>query len=418
MSMKITKLPLLVTVVVTVAVPVVAGDWVGWRGPNRDGVSTESGWRSDWSSRPPEVTWKAEVGVGFSAVSVSDGRLYTMGRSAVGEGGKKDGGKDTVYCFDAADGSKVWTYSYSCKLVDNLHDGGPAATPTVDDGKVYTLSKEGHLFCFEKSKGKIEWQKELAKALGVKMPGWGFSSSPLVHGELLILDAGPLVAFDRKTGDLRWKTRPYVCGYGSPVPFEVDGAPQVAHLNNDGLLVCRLPSGETADLLPWKTSFATNGSTPVIAGGSIFISTGYKRGCSLVEFANGKLRGVYENKNMNNHINSCVLRDGHLYGIDGNSNDPRRTIELVCLEAKTGTVKWKKNGFGCGSLMAADGKLIVLSDSGELAIVEARPDAYHELARHKVLDGRCWTVPVLANGRIYCRNSRGRLVCVDVRAGK
>ncbi len=387
-----------------------AADSPQWRGPRRDGVSKETAWRDDWSKKPAKVVWKASLGTGFSSFSVDDGRLYTMGYK------DKDGeGHDFVYCFDAKTGEKIWEHDYPCKLVDNLHEGGPAATPTVHGDMVLTLSKEGHLICFAKKTGKIRWQVDIRKPLRSRMPEWGFSSSPLIYKGLAIVDGGPLAAFDLKSGKLSWKTESYQAGYGSAMLLTPRrGKPLIANLNNDGVILADPKDGTVSDFAQWKTSFRTNSTTPLIAGESVFISTGYKRGCALFKVSGGKLEKAYENKAIQNHMDTCVLVDGFLYGIDGNSNRPRRLLNLVCMNLKTGEVAWRQSGFGCGTVIAAGDRLIILSDRGTLAAVRANPKKFEELGRQDVLRGRCWTPPVLANGRIYCRDARGDMVCVDV----
>jgi len=283
----------------------------------------------------------------------------------------------------------------------------------VDADRVYTLSKEGHLFCLDRKSGEVRWQLELQKEFDVKMPEWGYSGSPLVIGKMLIVDAGPLVAVDKTTGKPIWQTDIYRAGYGSPVRFERNGRTLIAHLNNDVLIVVKAEDGAIVASAPFETQFVTTSSTPIVDGNTIFISSGYNRGCILFELAGSELKPIYENKKMRNHMNTCVLWEGHLYGIDGNSHD-RRNCSVVCLEKATGEQKWKERDLGCGSVMLADGKLIILSDEGELVVAPASPDKFEPVARAKVLDGKCWTVPVLSRGKIYCRNAAGDLVCVDV----
>ncbi|MEX0712347.1 MAG: PQQ-binding-like beta-propeller repeat protein [Pirellulales bacterium] len=380
------------------------GEWPNWRGPTHDGISGETGWTSDWPEEGPAQLWTAQVGTGFSSMAVSQGRLYTMGHR---------GGNDSVFCFDAATGETLWEHSYACELVDNLHEGGPAATPTVDEGRVYTLSKEGHLFALDSLTGAVIWQQELQRLLGVEQCEWGFSCSPLVLGERLIVEAGRTAALDKSSGELIWQTDAYRAGYGSPVAFDHEGQTLIAVLNNDCLLVVRADDGAEVAQHPWETDYATTATTPIVSGDTIFISSGYNRGCALVKLSGGELEVVYAHREMSNHMNNCVLWRGHLYGFDGNSNN-RRLVNLVCMDHASGEIRWNQDGLGCGSLMAADGKLLLLGDQGELAIARAAPDGYEELSRARVLGGRTWTVPVLSGGRIYCRNAAGDLVCLDV----
>ena len=203
------------------------------------------------------------------------------------------------------------------------------------------------------------------------------------------------------------------------------------HVLREALTACRDNGVEFVNISPLRDDLAdflaaqwlaprpnsdTTAVTPIIDQDTIFIAGGYGDGCALVQFDNGSLYTVYKNREMSNHMNTCVLWEGHLYGFHGNgSRPPARTAKLGCMEHETGDVRWEERGLGCGSLMMADGKLIVLSDTGELVIVEATPTEQKIVSRAKVLGGKCWTVPVLAHGRIYCRNAAGDLVCVDVR---
>lgn len=383
-------------------------DWPNWGGPQHNHVSRESGWRMDWENRPPKKLWQRNVGTGFSSVSVVGDRLYTMGNQAA------DGRRqEHVYCLNTDTGDVLWEHTYPGELVDNLHVGGPGSTPTVDQGRVFTLGREGQLFCFNATTGDVVWQKELSEDLGVPTPEWGFTCSPLVVGEKLIIQAGRTVAYNKATGEKIWQTKLYRPGYGSAVHFEHGGRQFIAVLHNDGLLVVSADDGGEVDIYPWDTSYVTTATTPIVSGDSIFISSGYNKGCALVNLSDGELQYEYENRLMRNHFNNSVLYEGNLYGMDGNSHSARN-VKLVSMDFATGRVHWRERGFGAGSVTIADGKLIVLSDDGELVIAPATPDAFKPLARFRALEGQCWTVPVLARGRIYCRSSAGELVCLDV----
>jgi outer membrane protein assembly factor BamB len=173
----------------------------------------------------------------------------------------------------------------------------------------------------------------------------------------------------------------------------------------------RLKDGKELWRYPWKTGWDVNAADPIISGGKIFISSGYNHGGALLDVSGGKPKLLWENKNMRNHFNSCVLLAGFLYGFDGDAG--QETTTLKCLELLSGTVKWAEK-IGIGGLMAADGKLIVLSEKGELMVVEATPEKFKSISRAQALDGKCWTTPVLANGNIFCRNAKGDLICLDV----
>ncbi|MBM3237793.1 alcohol dehydrogenase [Candidatus Poribacteria bacterium] len=373
-----------------------APDWHQWRGPNRDGISTEKGWLSIWPEGGPKVLWKTSVGTGYSTVSVSNGRVYTMGNAEK---------TDTVYCLDANTGDVVWTHSYPCVAEGGGHPG-TASTPTVDGKVVYTLSRDGDLFCLDANLGKVIWSKVLQKDFKVKVPGWSFACSPLVLDNWLILDVGPTLALDKATGNLVWKSKEYAPSYSSPFLFKFNGLRRLAVFPATGLVVLDAENGKELGILPWKGGPDVNAVTPIVAGDKIFISSGYDTGCALVQFSGNKLTTIWQNKTMRNHFNSCVLWEGHLYGFDETT--------LKCLDFQTGDEKWAQRGLGKGSLMLADGKLIVMGDKGDLVIAEVSPERFKEISRAKVLSGLCWTVPVLSGGKLYCRNHEGTLVCLDV----
>jgi outer membrane protein assembly factor BamB len=405
----------------TASVPAAAraGDWPAWRGPTGDAISMETNWSNDWPADGPKKLWTAQVGVGFSAISIAGGRAYTAGHAATEhDGDKETAGDDTVWCFNADTGEVLWKRTYPCKPVANNHEGGPSATPAVDGKHVYTLSKEGQLFCLDTANGDIVWKVELPELIGTEVPLWGFSGSPRIFEDKLILDAGRLIALDKNTGEIIWKTTDYVVGYGSPVLFTLGGEALVALLNNQYLVVVRAKDGSLVDKAGWTSSFATSSTTPVVdvsgSAATIFISTGYQTGCALYDLADGKLTRRYKNKNMSNHMATCVSWKNVLFGFDGNSS-PSSQVRLVALDRDSGEVLWKERGLGCGTLMRSGDRLILLSDDGRLVIAEASDKEYKPIAKAEVLQGKCWTMPVLAGGRIYCRNAAGDVVCLDVR---
>jgi outer membrane protein assembly factor BamB len=380
--------------------------WPNWMGPQRNGISRETGWSSRWPDTGLPVVWSREIGIGFSSIAIADGRLFTLGYVD---------GEEIVWCLDSRTGKEIWSYRYPSELNDNLHDGGPAATPTIDGDRVYTLGKEGQLFCFDAATGAIRWQKLLKKDLEVATPEWGFSSSPVIVGDQLLLQGGRAVSYHKLTGTRQWQTPKSESGYGSAAVFELAGTRRVAFLDCEGLRVLKLADGEQLAFQAWESPFRTNATTPIIVGNQIYISTAYNVGCGLFDMSDTALKKVYSNREMRNHFNNSILYEGHLYGFDGNSN-LGRVVQLTCMNFETGKVLWKKAGLGCGSLMIADGKLLLLSESGVLAVANATPRGYEELSRSPFLDGRCWTVPVLLDKRVYGRNAAGKLVCVSLPA--
>ena len=378
-----------------------ASDWPQWRGPNRDGISAESGWSSKWPADGPKQLWRGNVGTGCSSVAVVGDRVLTMGNQ---------GDEDTVWCLDAKTGASVWKHTYANPLDPNMYEGGPGSTPAVDGNFVFTLSRTGQLFCLDSRTGKPVWSKHLVNDFGGKPPKWGYSGSPLVAGDLVVLEAGAdgasTVALDKKTGATVWKSGSAPAGYGTIMPFTCGGKACLASFDGTGLTVRDTKTGRELATYPWKTTYEVNAATPIVSGDKIFISSGYGKGCALLRFDGSNLKPLWENKKMRNHFSSSVLWKDHLYGFDDST--------LACLDLADGNVKWTRGGLGKGSLMLAGDKLILQSEGGDLVIAPAVPESFQEIARAKVFEDRCWVVPVLANGRIYCKSNKGELVCFDV----
>ena len=388
---------LLVVSVCTIQIgTVLADDWPQWRGANSDGVSAESGWSTQWPRTGPKVLWKKAVGKGYSAVSVSDGRAYTMGNVS---------NVDNVYCFDAATGKVIWQQSYNCSASNQFH--GTRATPTVDGPFVYTHSREGHVYCFDAKTGKVIWKKNLADELGAKVPKWGLAASPVVEGDVLIINIGTAgTALDKLSGEVLWTTGTEVAGYSTPYVYEDNGKKRVAVFAAKKIMGLDFSTGKTLWEFPWTTKYGVNATTPIVFDEKVFISSGYDFGCVMLDISKSKPKILWKHTNMRNHFNSSVLWEGHIYGFDEKM--------LKCLDAGTGKVLWAQGGMGKGSLMIADGKMVIMGEDGTLAVAPASPKGYKAQASAKVLDGVCWTVPVLSGGRIYCRNDQGHLVCLDV----
>ena len=399
-----------------------AAEWPQWRGPNRDGVSGEVGLLKEWSPNGPKVLWKVPLGEGFSGISVSQGRVYTM---------FSEGNDEFVVCLDATDGEEIWRF----RSDKNYHEGqggnGPRATPTIDGDLLFTISAYGKLYALNAANGQELWSHDLQQKFGSNMPRWGFSTSPLVDGELLLVEVGgkgekSIVAFNKNSGDVIWSSHKDKLGYSSPIAITVKGVRQIICFTGTKLVSVSPTDGTIYWKYPWKTGYDVNAATPVfIPPDKVFISSGYDKGAAVLQMrvfvspdddraatdqirenqGTVRIEEIWKNRKMKNQFASSVLHENYLYGFDNSI--------LKCIEANTGEEQWKSRGFGKGTVILADGHLIILSDRGKLGLAEATPAGYIEKASAKVLSGLCWTAPTLAGGKLYVRNEE-EIACLDI----
>lgn len=382
-----------------------AADWPHWRGPDRDGVSKEKALSFDWNESAPKVLWKAGVGTGFSSIAVADGNVFTMGN---------DEDMDVVHCRDAESGNPIWSHAYECPLDPNLFEGGPTSTPTVDGDRVHTLSRLGHLHCFDKASGRILWSRVLTEDTEIPAPGWGYASSPVVHGDMLLLNVGEAgMALDKLTGKTIWASEPEEAGYTTPVLCRHGGRDLGIFSSGKYFSAVDLANGRVVWSHRWLTRYGMNACDPVAHDGRVFITSGYGKGATLLKHAIDEPGEVWKEKVLRSQLSAPIRIGEFVYGIDGDEN--AREPALKCIEFMTGREVWADTTVGFGSLIAADDKLIILNATGELIAGGASPKGWKEIARLKVLEGKCWTPPALANGRLYCRDADGELVCLDLR---
>lgn len=401
--------------------PLLAGDWPQFGGPNRNGVSPETRLLTRWPESGPPVAWRVKAGKGYSGIAVSEGRAYTQW--AEGEGEK---GNEYVVALDAATGKEVWRFRTDSLYVDPSGNGdGPRATPTVDGGRLFVVSGRGKLHALDKKTGKLLWQHDLAAFAGSVGGGGegGFCSSPLVEGDRVFVEIGAnkaregnssFAAFDKTTGKVLWKVENDPSGFSAPIAITVAGVRQILFFSGSGLVALAPENGRVYWRHPWKTQYDVNAALPVpLPGDRLFVSSGYDVGAAVLQLkrSGGKftVEEVWRNRTMMNVFPSSILHGGHLYGFH------KRVLK--CLDPKTGEDKWKDDSFDMGSLLLAGGHLIVLTDKGELGLVEATPAGFKPVVRAKVLSGRTITAPALADGRLYLRNNTDEIVCLKITEG-
>ncbi len=386
-----------------------AADWPHWLGPASNGSSAETGLLTAWPETGPKVLWKAPGGDGYSSLAIADGKAYTL---------VQRGTEELVVALDAVKGTELWKTPIG-PAFKNQYGNGPRSTPWVEGDRVFAQSVTGPLVCLNSKTGEIVWQKHLLKDFGAKNITWGLSASPVIAGNVVLAipggkDAG-VVAFDKTTGALVWKTGSDKAAYASPVVATIGGTKQAIFFTAFGLLGVSLDKGKELWREPWKTEFDCNIMTPLVVGGDkLFVSSGEDNGCVLFQLHSAAPpKAVWESKGdksvMINYWANPVVHDGFLYGFAGEFS---KKVHLRCVDLKDGKIRWTKENFGKGSVTLADGHLFITTKSGDLVLVRATPQAYEEKGRVTILgDNR--TVPTLANRRLYLRDLE-KIVCVDV----
>ena len=387
--------------------------WPRWRGPNGDSISTETDWDPKALAGGPKILWKADVGLGYSNVVIKNNRLYTMGR-------KRE--SNIVYCLNAKTGKEIWQYVFNSAQETQ-------STPCIDGESIYTLSKAGILLCLKANNGKLRWKRDLVSEYDVTKPYYGFAASPVIEGDLIILTANNYgMALDKRTGEMVWisekppklrfahSTGPH---YSTPVMYDYEGKRYSLISNYEGLHSVEVATGKRLWTYEWDP-FRRYATEPIFFDNMVFITRYNKAGSILLDIGGGEPKILWINRNMSSDTTSPVLIDGYIYGCDGGPEVGQGTLR--CLNVQTGELMWEEDlraegetsRFVTASLIAADGKLIILEGNGTLHIAKATPSSYQEISSSYVLKGVFWTHPVLYKARIYCRNYHGDLICIDV----
>lgn len=388
-----------------------AADWPQWRGANRNDTSGEVGLLKQWPAGGPKRLWLFEnAGTGYAGFSIAGGKLFVMGT-------RDD--KEVLMALDANTGKESWAAPLASILSNGWGDG-PRGTPTVDGGRVYTISGTGTITCTNVADGKAVWSKTM-KDLGGSVPGWGYTESPLVDGKLVVLtpggNKGTMAALDKMTGAPVWQSAEITEGaqYSSIIPATINGKKQYVQLVMQTLFGVDPESGKVIWRTPWSGKTAVIPS-PIVKGDEVFVSSGYGAGSKKVKISGSEATDVFLNKDLSNHHGGVILVGDYLYGHSDKGG-------WTCMSWADGSVKWQDKTLGKGAIGYADGMLYCLGEKdGTVALVAATPDGWKEsgrfkldpLSTHRNPKGGIWVHPVIANGKLYLRDQEF-ICCYDVK---
>ena len=393
-----------------------AGDWAQFLGPDRNGVSAETGLISAWPSAGPKIVWRTPLGVSMSGVAVAKNAAFTM---------FQDETSQYVVCLNAADGKERWRTPVAPKY-ENAMGHGPRATPTVTDGQVFAFTGEGILVALKVDDGKQLWTVNVPQLLSGKPNEYGVSCSPLVTGDRVIVHSGTktaaVAAFGIADGKLAWKVGSGNAGYSSPVLMSTNGETQIVSLTGSRANSIEPGTGKELWSFPFPTEYDCNTASPVrLDDQHVLISAGENHGSVILAVKADKHGATAEevwsslgkDSQLRAEWQTPVVHDGHLYGLD-NQGGAGPITNLVCMRLKDHKTVWQKNRFGKSNLILADGKLFLTSMAGEVIIVEASPKEFHELSRATIME-TTRQAPALADGHLFVRDDK-EVVCIDVKA--
>ena len=382
-------------------------DWPDFRGPNRDSRYDTGSIRTRWPAEGLPLLWRQPSGGGYASFVVADGLVFTIEQRRQ---------QEVAVAYQLDTGREKWTQSWNAEFTESMGGDGPRATPTWDEGRLYVLGATGELYCFDAGSGRILWNLNILDDNGAENLTWGMSATPLVLGEKLILLPGggsgkSVVAYDKVTGKPIWKSLSDKQAYTAPIQAELAGLKQIIIISAVRVVGLQIDDGALLWEYPWKTQYDVNAAEPLLIDENrIFVSSGYGHGAVLLKISQTsgafKVSPVWENKRMKNKFNGSVLEKGHLYGLDQGI--------LACLDVETGEQEWKGGRYGYGQILLASGHLIVLTEKGDLALVEATPEEHRELARFSAIPGKTWNYPAITDGRLLVRNTT-EMACYDLR---
>lgn len=368
-------------------------DWPGFRGAERDGIARGVQIKTDWAASPPKELWRRPVGPGWSSFAVRGGRVYTQ---------EQRGEHELVTCYNATTGQPVWTHRDAARFYESNGGAGPRATPTLSDGRVYTLGATGILNVLNADDGSVVWSRNASSDTQTKVPGWGFSGSPLLIDNLVVVAAGgTLAAYDRATGEPRWVGPKAACCYSSPHLANIGGVAQIVLLNGPGVVSVAPADGKVL----WQHPLPTGGrivQPALTPEGDLLVSVGEGSDLYRIAVAQGAggwtVAERWTSEGLKPYFSDFVVHKGHAYGFDAG--------KIAAINLGDGARKWAGGSYGSGQLVLLPEQdvLLVVSEQGELALVGAAPEQFAELARFPAIKGKTWNHPVLAGDVLLVRN--------------
>jgi outer membrane protein assembly factor BamB len=372
-------------------------DWPRFRGPAMDG-RYEGEIETAWPEGGLPPLYKQPIGGGYASFVIADGVAFTI---------EQRRGQEVAAAYDLETGREVWTRSWTADFRETLGGDGPRATPTWDEGRLFVLGAEGNLEVLEGATGEIVWERNILEDANAGNLTWGMSASPLIVDEKVVVLPGgsggsSVIAYDKATGDILWKSLDDTQAYTSPILVTLAGERQILVVSARRAMGLSVDGGALLWDHPWVTNQGINVAQPLVLGEDrVFLSAGYGHGAEVVEIlrddAGMKARSVWSNTRMKNKFTSSVLHEGHIYGLD--------EAILACVDASTGDLKWKGGRYGYGQLVFASGHLVVLTERGEVALVKATPERHEEIAMFPAIEGKTWNHPAIGGGILLVRNA-------------
>ena len=385
-------------------------DWTDFRGSNRDGRYMATAIRTNWPREGLPRLWKQPVGGGYASFVVADGRAFTI---------EQRRNQEVVAAYDLQTGRELWTNAWEAFFQESMGGDGPRATPTLHEGRVYALGAAGELRVLDAATGALVWRRNILTDARANNLSWGMSASPLiVDDKVIVLPGGSrgrsVVAYNKLTGNPVWNALDDEQSYTSPMLTTIGGVRQIVVVSASRAVGLTTENGSVLWEYPWSTFSGINVSQPIVfthnGSDRVFLSAGYGHGAAVFELTRTgdrfRAKTIWENQRMKNKFTSSVLHNGYIYGLDESI--------LACINAVTGEQSWKGGRYGYGQIMLAGDHLIVLTEEGDVALVDATPARHEELARFSAIEGKTWNHPIVADGKLLVRNLQ-EMAAFDIR---